>query len=77
MVILTHPGRVEDLTRFLRMVGFVVQEVDYGEIEVGRPSSGVGLALTVDEALSIWLAVNRGAAAHVVREPVQRPNGDS
>ena len=57
------PHRVDDLLRFLRMTGFVAQEVDYAIIEIdddALPASSFGVApIALALRLRVWNEVHR------------------
>ena len=64
------PDRVDDLLRFLREMGYVVEEVDYGVVAVERGSVTGVLALRLARDIRVWNAVNKTDARIV---PVSEP----
>jgi hypothetical protein len=64
------PDRVDDLLRFLREMGYVVEEVDYGVVAVERGSVKGVLALRLARDIRVWNAVNKTDARIV---PVSEP----
>ena len=65
----TSPHRVDDLLHFLRMSGFVAQEVDYAIIEIDDdalpPRSFEVAPITIALRLSVWNEVN-GTEARLI-----------
>jgi hypothetical protein len=59
------PKRVDDLLRFLRQVGYVADEIDYGVVRVeqvpDRAPEGV-FALALSLQLRVWNVVNDAEA---------------
>ncbi len=66
--VLTQPARVDDLLRFLRRMGYEVEEVEYAKVRVTQGSVQGILALKLHLVLRVWMAVNDGAEARIVSE---------
>jgi hypothetical protein len=72
MHISVAPDRVDALLRFLRQMGYVPKEIDYGVVGVERGAVTGILALQVALHVRVWSAVNETEARiTAVSEPLE------